>query len=75
MIPLWVGSGPGAEERRDHVAVVVIRRADVSLAPHLARDAVALLALDDNQASQRSRRASARIGVIIARARAGAVGD
>jgi hydrophobe/amphiphile efflux-1 (HAE1) family protein len=59
MIPLWVGTGPGAEERRT-IAVVVIGGQSLSLALTLIMTPVVYTLMDDLAASQRGRRAVSR---------------
>jgi HAE1 family hydrophobic/amphiphilic exporter-1 len=59
MIPLWVGSGPGAEERRS-IAVVVIGGQTASLALTLILTPVVYSLFDDLTNSARSRRWAAR---------------
>ena len=56
MIPLWVGTGPGAEERRT-IAVVVIGGQSLSLVLTLIMTPVVYTLMDDLAASQRGRRA------------------
>jgi hydrophobic/amphiphilic exporter-1 (mainly G- bacteria), HAE1 family len=60
MIPLWVGTGPGAEERRT-IAVVVIGGQTLSLALTLIVTPVVYSFMDDITASERSRRWAARV--------------
>jgi HAE1 family hydrophobic/amphiphilic exporter-1 len=60
MIPLWVGTGPGAEERRT-IAVVVIGGQTLSLALTLIMTPVVYSLLDDITESERSRRFVARV--------------
>ena len=55
MIPLWVGTGPGAEERRT-IAVVVIGGQSLSLALTLIMTPVVYTMMDDLAASERGRR-------------------
>ncbi|MET0284025.1 MAG: efflux RND transporter permease subunit, partial [Polyangiales bacterium] len=55
MLPLWVGSGPGAEERRA-IAVVVIGGQTLSLALTLLVTPVAYSLLDDLREALRTRR-------------------
>jgi hydrophobic/amphiphilic exporter-1 (mainly G- bacteria), HAE1 family len=61
MIPLWVGTGPGSEERRT-IAVVVIGGQTLSLALTLIMTPVVYSLFDDVTASERSRRFVARVG-------------
>ncbi len=61
MIPLWVGTGPGAEERHT-IAVVVIGGQTLSLALTLIFTPVVYSLMDDLTASERSRRWVARVG-------------
>lgn len=60
MIPLWVGTGPGAEERRS-IAVVVIGGQTLSLALTLIMTPVAYSLMDDLTASERSRRWASKL--------------
>jgi hydrophobe/amphiphile efflux-1 (HAE1) family protein len=60
MIPLWVGTGPGAEERRS-IAVVVIGGQTLSLALTLILTPVVYSLMDDLTQSERSRRVVARV--------------
>ncbi len=60
MIPLWVGTGPGSEERRT-IAVVVIGGQTLSLALTLIMTPVVYSLFDDITASERSRRIVARV--------------
>jgi HAE1 family hydrophobic/amphiphilic exporter-1 len=60
MIPLWVGTGPGAEERRS-IAVVVIGGQTLSLALTLILTPVVYSLMDDLTQSERSRRVTARL--------------
>jgi HAE1 family hydrophobic/amphiphilic exporter-1 len=55
MIPLWVGTGPGAEERRT-IAVVVIGGQSLSLALTLLMTPVVYSLMDDLATSQLGRR-------------------
>jgi hydrophobic/amphiphilic exporter-1 (mainly G- bacteria), HAE1 family len=55
MIPLWLGTGPGAEERRT-IAVVVIGGQTLSLALTLILTPVVYSLFDDLVASERTRR-------------------
>ena len=61
MIPLWVGTGPGAEERRT-IAVVVIGGQTLSLALTLIMTPLIYSLMDDLTASERSRRLAHRVG-------------
>jgi HAE1 family hydrophobic/amphiphilic exporter-1 len=60
MIPLWVGTGPGAEERRT-IAVVVIGGQSLSLGLTLIMTPLVYSLLDDLSASERCRRLAQRI--------------
>jgi HAE1 family hydrophobic/amphiphilic exporter-1 len=60
MIPLWVGTGPGAEERRT-IAVVVIGGQTLSLALTLIMTPVVYSLFDDITSSERSRRFVTRV--------------
>jgi HAE1 family hydrophobic/amphiphilic exporter-1 len=60
MIPLWVGTGPGAEERRT-IAVVVIGGQSLSLALTLLMTPVVYSLMDDLATSQHGRRISQRL--------------
>ncbi|HWO11418.1 MAG TPA: efflux RND transporter permease subunit [Polyangiaceae bacterium] len=60
MIPLWVGTGPGAEERRT-IAVVVIGGQSLSLALTLLMTPVVYTLMDDLAASERGRWVLARV--------------
>jgi HAE1 family hydrophobic/amphiphilic exporter-1 len=60
MIPLWVGTGPGAEERRT-IAVVVIGGQSLSLALTLLMTPVVYSLMDDLATSQYGRRISQRL--------------
>jgi HAE1 family hydrophobic/amphiphilic exporter-1 len=63
MIPLWVGTGPGAEERRS-IAVVVIGGQTLSLALTLILTPVVYSLMDDLTQSERSRRIAARAAAL-----------
>jgi len=60
MIPLWVGTGPGAEERRT-IAVVVIGGQSLSLALTLLMTPLVYSLMDDVAESARGRRWSERM--------------
>ncbi|HYO92864.1 MAG TPA: efflux RND transporter permease subunit [Polyangiaceae bacterium] len=60
MLPLWVGTGPGAEERRT-IAVVVIGGQSLSLLLTLVVTPVAYSLLDDLVESERAKRVRARV--------------
>ena len=60
MIPLWVGTGPGAEERRT-IAVVVIGGQSLSLGLTLIMTPLVYSLLDDLSASERGRRVAQRL--------------
>jgi HAE1 family hydrophobic/amphiphilic exporter-1 len=73
MLPLWVGTGPGSEERRT-IAVVVIGGQSLSLFLTLILTPVAYSLFDDLKESERARRVSAsvanafsRIGALLRR--------
>ena len=61
MLPLWLGTGPGAEERHT-IAVVVIGGQSLSLIVTLLVTPVAYSLLDDLAHSKRSQRIRARLG-------------
>ncbi|WP_437514231.1 efflux RND transporter permease subunit [Sorangium sp. So ce1099] len=80
MLPLWLGTGPGAEERHA-IAVVVIGGQSLSLLLTLIVTPVSYSLLDDLAHSERwgrlrarvgalGERASARVGQLVARVRA-----
>jgi hydrophobic/amphiphilic exporter-1 (mainly G- bacteria), HAE1 family len=60
MIPLWVGTGPGAEERRT-IAVVVIGGQSLSLGLTLIMTPLVYALLDDIATSEHGRRAGQRL--------------
>jgi HAE1 family hydrophobic/amphiphilic exporter-1 len=60
MIPLWVGTGPGAEERRT-IAVVVIGGQSLSLALTLLMTPLVYSLMDDLSASEHIRRRARRL--------------
>jgi len=60
MIPLWVGTGPGAEERRT-IAVVVIGGQSLSLALTLIMTPLVYSLLDDLAQSTQGRRWAERL--------------
>jgi HAE1 family hydrophobic/amphiphilic exporter-1 len=60
MIPLWVGTGPGAEERRT-IAVVVIGGQSLSLGLTLIMTPLVYSLMDDLATSERSRRLLQRL--------------
>jgi len=70
MIPLWVGTGPGAEERRT-IAVVVIGGQSLSLALTLIMTPVVYTMMDDLAASERGRRVVSRVSAFGAALSAG----
>jgi hydrophobe/amphiphile efflux-1 (HAE1) family protein len=61
MIPLWVGTGPGAEERRT-IAAVVIGGQSLSLGLTLIMTPVVYSLMDDLATSERFRRVAQRFG-------------
>ena len=61
MLPLWLGTGPGAEERHT-IAVVVIGGQSLSLIVTLLVTPVAYSLLDDLAHSKRWQRIQARLG-------------
>jgi HAE1 family hydrophobic/amphiphilic exporter-1 len=63
MLPLWVGTGPGAEERRA-IAVVVIGGQSLSLLLTLIVTPVAYSLLDDLATSRHVRRAPTSPGLV-----------
>jgi HAE1 family hydrophobic/amphiphilic exporter-1 len=67
MLPLWAGTGPGAEERRT-IAVVVIGGQSLSLFLTLILTPVAYSLFDDLKESERARRLGARVSRVFARA-------
>jgi HAE1 family hydrophobic/amphiphilic exporter-1 len=67
MLPLWAGTGPGAEERRT-IAVVVIGGQSLSLFLTLILTPVAYSLFDDLKESERARRIGAWISRVFARA-------
>jgi hydrophobic/amphiphilic exporter-1 (mainly G- bacteria), HAE1 family len=60
MIPLWVGTGPGAEERRT-IAAVVIGGQSLSLGLTLIMTPLVYSLLDDVVSSERTRRMTERL--------------
>src|SRR5258705_8128801 len=70
MLPLALGTGPGAEERRS-IAVVVIGGQTLSLLLTLIATPVAYSLLDDLSSTARWRRASAALGGLRGRLAAG----
>src|SRR5690606_16886109 len=62
MIPLWVGTGPGAEERRT-IAVVVIGGQSLSLALTLIMTPLVYSLMDDLRESEHARRLAQRLHV------------
>jgi HAE1 family hydrophobic/amphiphilic exporter-1 len=63
MLPLWLGTGPGAEERHT-IAVVVIGGQSLSLVVTLLVTPVAYSLLDDFAHSKRWQRVRARLGAM-----------
>jgi HAE1 family hydrophobic/amphiphilic exporter-1 len=63
MIPLWVGTGPGAEERRT-IAAVVIGGQSLSLGLTLIMTPLVYSLLDDVVSSKRTRRVTERLSAL-----------
>jgi HAE1 family hydrophobic/amphiphilic exporter-1 len=63
MIPLWVGTGPGAEERRT-IAVVVIGGQSLSLVLTLLMTPLVYSLMDDVATSEHGRRLAQRVQAI-----------